>query len=823
MRWLIREWRGGELSLLAVALVVAVAIVSGITAFTDRLHRGIESESHRFLAADRVLISPVPVKETWLDFAEAMGLQTAKAVSFQSMVFAGDEGMQLASVKAVTENYPLRGELRVADKPFGIEYLVKETPRAGEVWADSRLFPLLDVEIGAALGLGEIELPVSRVITGEPDRGRFAGVGPRLMMNIADLPRSEIVQVGSVVEYRYLFAGEPAVLNEFGAWLNPRLETRHRWQDLQNSEPTVAKALQRAERFLLLAGSFGVALAGVAVALAARRYAERHFDSVAIMKAIGAPAGQIMRLYTINLILLAVIATAIGCALGWGVQQGLLYLLQDLMGFDAPPPGIRPVLVGAVTAGICLLTFALPPIIQLRLISPLRVLRRDFDAAGPALWQSVSLGLLGIYLLMLWYTQSLMLSSAVLLAVLLMLLIAGLFVVKLLVLLGRFRRPVNTPLGLAMTALNRRSGANAFQVVSFGLAFMVITALILVRSSLLEEWQLQIPENTPNHFLMNVADHDVTRLEQFFESRNIEAAGMFPMVRGRLLTVNGVELRDIESLDAQDGSLNREMNLSWAQELPSDNELLEGEWFTDRVNGEPVGGISLEQGFAEEHNFGIGDRLGFDIGSLILEAPVTSIRVLDWNSMRPNFFMLLPRSTLEPYPKTFITSFYLPLAEKPVLNELVRGFPTVVLIEVDAVIKQVRSIIGQVSSAVELVLFLVVLCALLVTIANVQASLDTRLHENAILRSFGASRRLIARGLVFEFATIGVLAGGLAVLGAELAVWIVQVELLGLSGSFHPWIWLAVPVIAGLLIGFSGYWACRRVVQSPPMGVLREI
>jgi putative ABC transport system permease protein len=370
-----------------------------------------------------------------------------------------------------------------------------------------------------------------------------------------------------------------------------------------------------------------------------------------------------------------------------------------------------------------------------------------------------------------------------------------------------------------MTALARRRGGNAFQVVSFGLAFMVMLALVLVRSSLLEEWQLQIPENTPNHFVVNISDNDLAPMQAFFADNGIKDAGLFPMVRGRLLTVNDTPLAEIEGINAQVGSVNREMNLSWATDLPSDNVLLEGQWH----NGEAGGGISVEQGFADEFKLKIGDTLKFDIGSLILEAPITSVRELDWNSMRPNFYLLLPRPSLEGYPKTYITSFYLPSELKPLLNTLVRQFPTTVLIEVDAVIKQVRSIIQQVSSAIELVLALGGFCALLVTVANVRASLDTRLHENAILRSFGAPRRLIAGGLFIEFAAIGFLAGGLAVIGAELAVWLVQVELLKLNGSLHLWAWFTVPVVAALIIGVSGYVACRRVVQSPPMDVLREV
>lgn len=820
MRWLIREWRGGELGLLAVALTVAVAIVSGITGFTDRLHRGLVAESHRFLAADRVLVSPRPVPQPWLDEADRRGLRQARVVDFQSMVYAGEQ-MQLAGVKAVSSGYPLKGSLRISDRPFGEDRTVGHGPPPGEAWIDSRLYPLLELQPGDSLGLGEIELTATRAVIAEPDRANnYFGVGPRVLMHIDDLAASEVVQPGSLVNYRYLFAGDAAVLDAFGDWLAERMSPSHKWRDLSDSQPQIASTLERAERFLLLAGSFGVALAGVAVALAARRYSERHYDVVAVMKALGAESGHILRLYLGNLALLTTLTVVAGLGIGWVVQWGLMGAIRDLLGFEAPPPGWRPVVAGAVTAGVCVAAFALPPILSLRSVSPLRVLRRDFSVETLSLGTSAAIGVAGLGLLIWWYAGALDMAMAVVAGVLLMLAVSAVLVFYLITGTRHLGMQAGSSFRLALAALNRRSRSNAFQVVSFALALMVLQSLLVVRTSLLEDWQLKLPPQTPNHFLINIQPAQVEPVRELLAQRDVDTAGLYPMVRGRLTHIDGERLQDRETADADAPSVDREINLSWSAELPGDNEVVAGQWWPVDTELPP---LSIESEFAQRLGVAPGSRLTFNIGGIELDAVVTSVRELDWNTMRPNFFLLFPPGVLNEYPATYITSFYLSPQQKPLLNELVRSFPTTTLIEMDAVIEQIRGIVEQVSAAIELVLALVVVCSLLVTVANVQASLDSRLQENAILRTLGASRRLIAGSLLLEFAALGLLAGLLAAGGAELSLYILQTQVLGMSFDTYWSLWILSPLFGAALIAAVGWWSCRSVVATPPLRVLREL
>lgn len=820
LRWLMREWRGGELALLLVSLVLAVTIVSGIAGFADRLQRGIVGESNKFLAADLVLQSPRPVPSEWLGFASQIHLQTALVMEFRSMI-AADDFVQLASVKAVSEHYPLKGLLRISDQPFSESYETDSKPAPGQAWLDARLFPLLKIKVGDSIRLGERELVVSKALVSEPDRGStFAGMGPRVLIHTDDVAASGVVRPGSLVDYRYLFAGDETQLALLEDRLADSLDASHQWQRLQDSQPQISQTLQRAEQFLLLAGSFGVALAGVAVALAARRYSQRHLDAVAVMKAFGASSRYIVRLYAGNILLLAVAAAIAGWALGMVLQSVLFTLIQDLIGFRAPAAGWAPIVAGSVTAFICVFAFALPPVLRLRDVAPLRVLRRDIGNEGLSATVSAFCGVFGLSVLMLWYTQSIELVAAVLLGVITVLGIAGLLVLRVFSSIRRLASRAGGVTRLALSAMYRRRHANAFQVVSLALAMMVLLCLIAMRSSLLNDWQVQLPEDTPNHFLLNIAPDEVAEVKAWFSEQELEFAGLYPMVRGRLVKIDERELAEIPGVDENRGSVNREINLSWSAQLPSDNRLVAGQWWgadNDRAL------VSIEQEFAERLKVSIGSQLDFLIGGLPLTAEVSSIRSLRWDSMRPNFFLLFAPGVLEGYPSSSITSFYLAPQNKVILNDLLIRFPTITLIEMDAVISQARSVIAQVSAALELVLLLILIAALLVGAANIQSSLDSRLHENAVLRTLGASRQVIRRGLIAEFALIGAVSGLLASAGAELSLYLLQTLVLDMTASWHPMFWLLAPLAGAALVALSGWWSCRAVVTTPPLYVLRQL
>lgn len=827
LRLLWRDWRGGELGILASAIVIAVAIVTGISLFAERLQQGIVAQSNNFLAADRVLQASAPVNPEWLAHAQSMGLQQAQILGFPTMVYTGndvDAAMQFTSVKAVSDSYPLRGELNVSTEAFGAVTQSTDSPSPGEVWLDPRLLPLMDLEVGNTVFVGEAELTVSQIIVTEPDAGgSFYGLGPRVLMNISDIPATNIVQPGSRVSYRYLFAGETLELDNYGKWLEDKLLPSQKWLGLADVQPQISRSLERAEQFLLLAGALGVGLAGIAIALAARRYSERHYDYVAMMKSLGATSIRIITIYSSNLLLLAVIATIVGSGLGWLIQEVFINVLQDYFEVtEVPSISLRPFVVGAVTALVCLTSFALPPLISLQGASPLRVLRRDLDRSGVSSAFTYGTGVLGIAVLMYWYSGNLVLTLAVLAGVGMTFAIVGVLAWYLLQGSAKVGMQAGSSWRLALAAMRRRGFQNAVQAVIFSLAIMLLLLLALVRSSLIEEWQIQLPEGTPNHFLVNIAKRDVTAVEKLLSDNKMSGEPIYPMVRGRLVTVNQEAIKTwSEKTDPTvEGSVDREMSLTWSDVKPEDNLITDGKWWSV---GSSAAEVSIEAELANRMEVGLGDNLSFLIGSESLNVTITSIRELDWESMKPNFYMIFPPGLLEQYPATYMTSFHLPSAEKRFLNQFIKRFPTITVIEMDAVINQIRSIINQISSAVELVLGLIIISGLLVLVASVQASLDSRFQESAILRTLGAKRQLVLGSLAIEFSALGLLAGFLAAFSAELSVFGLQEYLLDMDYVPHPWVWVVGPIVGAVLIGTAGYVTCRKVVNTPPVEVLRDL
>jgi putative ABC transport system permease protein len=819
LRMLVRDWRGGELGVLAMALILAVGVVSGISAFTTRLQNALEQESHRFMAADIVVRWSRELPGEWREAARSRGLAQAEVLLFPTMVYAGAESMSLASVKAVSQDYPLRGELTFSKTAFGEALPAQRGPSRGEVWLDSRLFPLLEVSIGETVSIGAAEFIVAAAARTEPDQASsFYGYGPRVLMHYDDIPSTEVVQPGSRVEYRQLYAGETLSVDTFAAWLKDRLEVGQSLLDVNEGQQGIGNALSRAEGFLLLAGSLAVVLAAVAVALAARQFSLRHTDYVAILKSLGATAGTVSRLYIGSLLLLGIIATGLGCLLGWGIQALFFALFGDQLPVEPGPSGPRPYLIGITTALVCLVSFAWPPLRRLSKASPLRVFRRDMPNESYRVTFDYIQGLVAVSLLMWWYSQDWRLTLAVISGLLLTVTLG--FVLALCLL--RSGRLVGMSAGsiwrLALAGLQRRGAANALQVVIFAMAIMLLLMMLLVRTSLISEWQSQLPEDAPNHFMLNISPQEVQAVEQALRLEDIPSEPLFPMIRGRIMAVAGVALPETD--DPSQSRRQRESNFTWADELPADNEIVAGQWWepgTDEIL------VSLEQEYAERMDIKVGESVEFLVGSEPLVATVSSIRRLDWQSMRPNFYLIFPPKALAPYPATFMTSFHLEKSRKLFLNQFIRQFPTVTVVEMDIVIDQIRSIIRQVSSAIEMVLYLILAAGALVLVAGVRASVDERMQEAAILRALGGRRQLILGGLLIEFASLGLFSGLLATLAAELSVFILQTQAMNMQYAPSPWLW-PIGIFSGMiLIASLGLFSCRSVVSTPPITVLREL
>lgn len=816
---LVRDWRGGELGVLLGALVLAVGVIVGISAFVSRLQSSLEEQSLRFLAADRVVSASRELPPAWIRRAEAEGLETAQTLGFSSMVFAGDERMYLASVKAVTGSYPLRGTLRFSEQPFGQLSETTEVPGRGEVWLAPRLFALLEVEVGDTVTVGRLDLRVSGTVRGEPDAtSAVFGYGPRLLMNLDDIPATGVVQPGSLVDYRLLLGGSPEQLAAYVDWIEPQLVQGQRLMGVEESQPSIGRTLDRARGFLLLAGSLAVVLAAAAITLAARRFSERHTDPVAVMKSLGATAADISRLYGGSLLLLGLVATVLGCLVGWAIQAGFFAAFADTLPVSPGGVGAEPFLIGTATALVCLGFFAWPPLRRLAAVPPLRVLRRDIGIDTVQRPLDFALGAAAVVGLMLWYSGDVKLTLGVVLG--LGVTVACGFVLARLLLRGG--RRVGVQAGsvwrLAFAGLQRRGNANALQMVVFAIAIMLLLVLTMIRTSLIDQWQAQVPEGTPNHFLLNLAPDDRTALAAFFSDRNISRERLYPMTRGRVMAVNGEALADPDDAIAE--RRQREANFTWSPELPAGNRVIAGDWWSP---GTDAALVSVETGFAERIGAQLGDTLTVRIAADSFDARIANIREVDWQTMQPNFFMVFPQRMLEQFPGVFMTSFFVDSADKRTLNDLVRAFPTVTVIELDIVIEEIRSIISQVGAAIELVLVVILIAGALVLVAGVQASVDVRLRESALLRALGARRSLLLGALWIEFAVLGALAGLLAVVGAEAAAWLLQTEALDLRYRPTPALWPVGLLLGAVGIGSLGVWSCRRATSAPPLRVLREL
>ena len=819
MAW--RDWRSGELGLLLAALLVAIGTVTAISLFVDRLHQALLLESANFLAADRYIGGSRPIPDEFRRAAENRGLDAADVLSFPSMVFAGDDRNQLVAVKAVSEDYPLRGTLITGTEPFARGAPVDDVPPPGEIWIDSRLFPALGVGLGDTVEVGMAALKVSRVLVKEPDRGgSFFDLGPRLLMNLADVPATEVVQPGSRIGYRLLLRGPDASLEALREEL--AVEPEFRWVGIRESSPRIGAALDRAESFLLLGGLLAVLLAGVAVALSAHRYSRRHYDHVGIFKTLGAGPARILYGYLGILGVVGAVSVVLGLAAGGALHLLVIEALDTLIPVELPPPSLRPFALGAATGLICALAFAMPPLLHLKNISPMRVIRRDLGAPPVSEWLTYGGAAAGSLTLLIWYSGSLMLTLWTLLGTLAVLLAFGALAWLLLHGGRAIGMQAGSVMRLALSGLQRRHRENIAQILIFGLAIMLLLVLVLLRTALIDEWRSALPDDVPNHFLMNVTPDQLAPVNALLDANTERQGPLYPMIRGRVVSVNGEDAQAWQdrqrSADEPGPRLSSERNLTWTEALPEDNELIEGEWWQPDDNRALV---SLEDEYARELGLEVGDRLAFDVGGQPVEAEVASLRRLEWESMQPNFFIILSPAALKDLPATYMTSFFLPREEKRFLNQLLSEYPTITVIEIDAIVEQIQSIVDRVTQAVELVLALVVASGCLVLIASIQASRDARMREHALVRTLGGARSLIRGSLAAEFAVLGAFSGLVAVVGAEVTVALLQSQIFELPASAHPWLWLLGPLVGAGLILAVGLVGTRRLVSSPPMLVLR--
>ncbi|MCP5158135.1 MAG: FtsX-like permease family protein [Gammaproteobacteria bacterium] len=822
-RALRRDWQSGELRVLAVALLIAIASVAAVGFFADRIQQAMERKASELLGADLVVASANPIQPLLADTAHRWGVQTAETLSFRSVVLAGDV-TQLAEVKAVGPGYPLRGALQISDRPFDPPRTVDTIPGPGQVWVDERLLQVLGLQVGDMLSLGARSFRIEQVLAYEPDRaGDLFSIAPRLMLNLADIPATELVQPGSRVEYRLLLASTLAALDDFKAWAEPRLTASEKLQGVRDARVELRSALERAQRFLNLAALVSVILAGVGVAIAARRFAARHWDSVAILRCVGATEALIVRLFVLELLTLAMLAGVAGLLVGYLAQYGLSGVLGSLLSrTELPAPSLWPILPALAIGFVTLLGFGLPPLLRLREVPPLRVLRRDLGPVNPRLLILYGPAVAATLALLVWQAGDWRLALYVCAGVVGAIIVLSLAAWGLVRALNLLRGQVGVAWRFGLANIARRGPGSTVQVVALGLGLMALLMLTLVRTDLLTSWQAGLPVDAPNHFLINIQTAEIAGVRALLHARGLRDVTLFPMVRGRLTAINGRQVgpENYENPRAQ-RLVAREFNLSWTETLQEDNRLLAGHWWQPGDQGQGV--ASVEIGLAEELGIALGDELHFQIAGQDLEAKVSSLRSVEWDSFRANFFVVFPPGVLDTYPATWITSFHLPADQKPVLAELVRQHPSVTVLDVEAIMTKVREIMDRVIAAVEYVFLFTLAAGLVVLYAAIQATQDERRFESAVLRTLGAQRAIVRQSLLAEFATLGLLAGVLAAAAATVLSYVLATQIFDFSYSWNPWVWLLGGGVGVVGVGLAGWLGARSALTQPPWRALREL
>lgn len=816
-----RDWRAGELRVLAAAVVVAVASVTSVGFFADRIGRALLRDAHQLLGADLVLVSDHPFDAVFSKAIRQENLQEAAATAFISMARNG-ERTQLAGVKAVTANYPLRGRLRIAPAPGAPDAEAPQGPPPGKVWVEERVVSALDAPVGGRIQLGRVELQVDAVLTLEPERGAsFFNLAPRIVMNATDLDATGLIQVGSRATYYLYAAGVPDRISSLEKALKPRLERGQRLDTLETGRPEIRAGIERAERFLGLTALLAAVLAGVAIGLGTRRFVERHLDSCAVMRCLGATQATLVRLFAGEFAVLGAIACAVGALAGYAAQAGIAAALGGLVRGELPPPGPLPALQGFLVGFVLLLGFALPPLLRLKDVPAVRVLRREAGAASGGSVIAYVAGFAVLAALLVWQAGDPAMGGYVVggfaLAVVLFFAAAWL---ALRALASRFvaRRARRPALRYGLASLRRRLRGNAIQTASLALGLTAVLLLTFTRNDLVDAWRRSAPADAPNRFLLGVQPDQLAGVQAFLASKGLEEVVLYPMVRGRLVAVNGRPVREEDYAEERARRLvEREFNLSYMEAPPGHNVLSAGRWFAPDARE-----VSVEEGIARTLGWSLGDEFTFEAGGERFSARVTSLRRLRWDSMKVNFFVIAPPALLRGLPTSYISAFRVAPSQSHAMGELVARFPNVTLVDVGAAVRQAQDVVDELVHAVQFVFLFALAAGLIVLYSALVATEDERRRAAAVMRVYGASRALVAGSQRVEFLAMGLLAGVLATLGAAGIGQLLARRVFELDLPPGADLWLAGPLAGLALLSLNAWLSSRAVLRAPPALTLRE-
>jgi putative ABC transport system permease protein len=836
-RQLRRDLKAGDIRILLAALTLAVVAVTAIGFVTDRAERALAIEANRLLGGDAVVRGDAPITGAVRDAASAPGLARAETVEFQSMIRVGDgdaANLRLGDLRALGAGFPLRGRFRIVDARG--EHDAGGIPQRGNLWMSRAGAELLGAKPGDEVAIGSSRLTLAALVVQEPDAATdYFNVAPKVFLNLQDLPATGLVQEGSRIRYRLVIAGDAAAVERFTRTAKAALGRGQRLETAADARPEIRSALDRAGRFLGLAALVSVVLAAVAVAMAARRHSERHLSGAAVMRCLGASQRMLVGIHVGEMLLLGLLASAIGVVIAFALQWAVGYWLAQALQLSIPPAGWLPALQGLGVGMIVLLAFAAPPVLALRRVSALRVLRRDLDSTEPSAWLVLLAGFAGLAALIWWKAGSATLGAAMLVGIAVTFAVLALLAWLMILAVRRLRSRLRGSLRYGLANVSRRAGTSIAQVSALGLGLMALLLLTFVRTDLLDRWQLSLAENAPNRFIINVQQDQVQPVRDFIAHQALAAPTLVPMVRARLTERNGKPVRDMDDGAAADDDrtdngdddrqarrrIEREFNLSFAGTLRDDNKVVAGTFWTAAKPAQPE--LSVEQRFAESLGWKLGDRIAFDIAGQRFAGRITSLRSIDWESFRPNFFVLASPGALDGFPASYITAVSVPASRPHFTAELVQRFPNLSVIDVDAVLKQVRSIGDQVSTVVQVVFWFSFAAGVLVLLAAVSASQDERLLEGGVMRVLGGSRWQLRLAQASEFAAIGLLSGLVASIAASVLSGVVAKRVFDLPWEPN-WTMAAVGGGLGMLAALvAGLFATRRVLDAPPSVTLREL
>lgn len=821
LRSLVRDWRSGELQLLSIAIVIAVAAVASVSFLSDRVSQALNKDVVQSLGGDLVVRSGDFIPNEWLEQASSLGLENSITVEFPSMV-SSDTATVLSSIKAVSDNYPLAGEFSIFKK-WGVSsdtYVTSGAPKPGTVWVDPQVLQRFKLKPNDVLHVGDIELVIDKVIAYEPDRSmQFVNIAPRVLVNVQDLDRTGLLGLGSRASYRLLLKGGKEEVGSFHHWVEKQLKAGQEILTLENHRPELQRALNRAENFLSLVALLTILLAAVAIALSARRFNVRHIDGIAVMRCLGASKQYISSMLWTEFIAMAMLGSAVGIGAAWLVQIGLTNIVSIWMDITFPPATWVPYAKGLATGVLLLLGFAMPYLLQLVRVPPARVLNRTFGVISVRRITTVFISTLAFLALLVILTGNYQLGLIVGLGFVITMLVfamVSILVIKTMVIVAKYFK--RWPLfRFALTNMVRRRSMALIQPGALAAALTVVLLLTIMRTDLLNAWQNTVPPDAPNTFLINIQPDQKQDLIKFIESNGIKTSRLAPLIRARLTAINGKEI-DIDSYSSERArsSLTREFNLSYQSNLPDSNKVVTGRWLNPDMPE-----ISLESRMAERLQVGVGDTLTFNFAGQESDVKLVGLRKVKWDSFDVNFFALLSESVLKDMPSSYITSLRFPEDSGDLVSKLSTQFPNITVFDVTALLTQVQNLLSQVITAIQLLFMFTLAAGIAVFAAVLLVTREDRIYETAIMRALGAGQRQLKASLRLELLVVGVVAGFLSASAAQAISWVLAEYVFEFPLTLSLWPWLVGIVAGGLLSLLSGRLVLKGVLESPPLASLR--